>query len=194
MVASRALNSGVNTALARNERGVAAAQVTTAEAFWAATAGGGEVLGLPVVVFAPVFEFDALVVDVAAPQSNIALWPGLDSAADVFRQDRAQFRPGQHRGGVGQESSVPEGGRADRRRSAVLEGPQERSLRANENPRRGGVKVAGVPFARHEPARTPLRGARPDRRAQALCALRRRGRSAITESRRHSLTLGRLQT
>jgi guanine deaminase len=84
MVAARALNSGVDATNARETRGVAGSRITTAEAFWLATAGGGEALGLPIGKFAPGFEFDALVVDVAAPQSNIALWPGLDSAADVF--------------------------------------------------------------------------------------------------------------
>ena len=84
MVAARALNSGVDAADARERRGVAGSRITTGEAFWLATAGGGEALGLLVGKFAPGFEFDALVVDVAAPQSNIALWPGLDSAADVF--------------------------------------------------------------------------------------------------------------
>jgi guanine deaminase len=84
MVAARALNSGVDAANAREKRGVAGSRISTAEAFWLATTGGGEALGLPIGKFAPSFEFDALVVDVAATQSNIALWPGLDSAGDVF--------------------------------------------------------------------------------------------------------------
>jgi guanine deaminase len=84
MVAARALSSGVDATSAREMRGVPGSRITTAEAFWLATAGGGEALGLPVGKFAPGFEFDALVVDVAAQQSNIALWPGVDSAADVF--------------------------------------------------------------------------------------------------------------
>jgi guanine deaminase len=84
MIAARALNSGVDPAATREARGVPGSRITTAEAFWLATSGGGEALGLPVGVFAPGFEFDALVVDVDAPASNISLWPELESAVDVF--------------------------------------------------------------------------------------------------------------
>ncbi|MGO4842833.1 amidohydrolase family protein, partial [Rhizobiaceae sp. 2RAB30] len=70
MVAARTLASGVDAALPRAERGVANSRITTAEAFWLATAGGGEALGLPIGVFAPGYEFDALAVDVKATGSN----------------------------------------------------------------------------------------------------------------------------
>ena len=65
---------------------MAGAGITAAEAFWLCTAGGGEALGLPVGVFAPGFEFDALLVDTNAPASNIVLWPELDSAVEVFEK------------------------------------------------------------------------------------------------------------
>jgi guanine deaminase len=86
MIAARALASGVDARIPREERGVAGSRITTAEAFWLATSGGGEALGLPVGVFAPGYEFDALVIDVKAAGSNIVLWPELDSAVDVFEK------------------------------------------------------------------------------------------------------------
>ena len=86
MVAARALGSGVDPAIGRAARGVAGAGITAAEAFWLCTAGGGEALGLPVGVFAPGFEFDALLVDSNAPASNVVLWPELDSAVEVFEK------------------------------------------------------------------------------------------------------------
>jgi guanine deaminase len=86
MVAARALGSGVDPTIGRAARGVAGAAITAAEAFWLCTAGGGEALGLPVGVFAPGFEFDALLVDTNAPASNVVLWPELDCAVDVFEK------------------------------------------------------------------------------------------------------------
>lgn len=86
MVAARALASGVNATLPREERGVAGSRITTAEAFWLATAGGGEALGLPIGVFAPGYEFDALAIDVKAAGSNVVVWPELDGPVDIFEK------------------------------------------------------------------------------------------------------------
>lgn len=82
--AARMLEGGVNPELSPESRGVAGCAVTVAEAFWLATAGGGEALDLPVGRFAPGQKFDAIVIDADAPGSNLRFWPGLDDSADMF--------------------------------------------------------------------------------------------------------------
>jgi guanine deaminase len=65
-------------------RGGADVAIDTAEAFWMATAGGGEALGLKVGVLAPGYQFDALVVDTVSPER--LRFPGLDEPQDVFEK------------------------------------------------------------------------------------------------------------
>jgi guanine deaminase len=86
LMAARARQGGVDPALAPAERGIAHSQITVAEAFWLATAGGGEALGLKVGKFEPGYQFDALLIDQDAPGSNIRTWPELDSPEDVFQK------------------------------------------------------------------------------------------------------------
>jgi len=86
MVAARLLESGVDPTLLADERGTQAARITAIEAFWLATAGGGEAIGLPVGRFEPGCHFDALVLDLDAPGSNIVSWPGLDTPRDLFEK------------------------------------------------------------------------------------------------------------
>ncbi|MGE0241525.1 MAG: guanine deaminase, partial [Parvibaculaceae bacterium] len=73
MTAARALHDGVDGRIAAPKRGAAPARITPNEAFWLATTGGGEALDLPVGLFREGLRFDALVVDVLAPHSNIVL-------------------------------------------------------------------------------------------------------------------------
>ncbi|PSJ62127.1 guanine deaminase [Pseudaminobacter soli (ex Li et al. 2025)] len=86
LMAARARQGGVDPALSPADRGVAHSQITVAEAFWLATAGGGEALGLKVGKFEPGHQFDALLIDQDAPGSNIRTWPELDSPEDVFQK------------------------------------------------------------------------------------------------------------
>jgi guanine deaminase len=81
--ASRARTGGVDPDRAAQARGVSEPNVTVAEAFWLATAGGGEALGLPVGKFEPGFDFDAVAVDTARPASPFRIWPDLDTPEDV---------------------------------------------------------------------------------------------------------------
>lgn len=83
---SRSRESGVDAALERDARGIAGARITVAEAFWLATAGGAETLGLPVGSFEPGRQFDAMLVRPVHGQTNIALYPGRDRAADIFQK------------------------------------------------------------------------------------------------------------
>jgi guanine deaminase len=86
VAASRALEDGVDPGLPAAERGRPGSRVDFAEAFWIATAGGADVLDLPAGRFAPGLRFDALLVDVNAPGSNIIWNDDLDSPADVLQK------------------------------------------------------------------------------------------------------------
>ncbi len=81
--ASRARSGGVDPDRTASMRGTSEPHVTVAEAFWLATAGGGEALGLPVGKFEPGFHFDAVAVDTARPASPFRVWPDLDTPEDV---------------------------------------------------------------------------------------------------------------
>jgi guanine deaminase len=54
-------------------------------AFWLATAGGGIALDLPIGVFKEGFQFDAILVDARARDSNLRL-DGNDAPADVLQK------------------------------------------------------------------------------------------------------------
>jgi guanine deaminase len=74
VIASRSLESGVDPALARDQRRRPGARIDAITAFWLATAGGGVALDLPVGVFREGCQFDALVIDARAPDSNLRLY------------------------------------------------------------------------------------------------------------------------
>jgi guanine deaminase len=86
IAASRALEDGVDPRLPPERRGRPGSRIDFAEAFWLATAGGAEVLDLPVGRFLPGCRFDAILVDVEAPGSNVVLWPELDEPDDILQK------------------------------------------------------------------------------------------------------------
>ena len=63
-------------------RGQRSDAITAIEAFWMATAGGGEALGLNIGVLKPGFQFDALALDTGTPER--LWWSDLTMPADVF--------------------------------------------------------------------------------------------------------------
>jgi guanine deaminase len=71
IINSRLLETGVDARLPRSERRRPGARIDALTGFWLATAGGGLVLDLPVGVFAPGYQFDACVLDLAVPHSNL---------------------------------------------------------------------------------------------------------------------------
>jgi guanine deaminase len=85
VVASRALESGVDQRRRPAERGVPGSRIGFAEAFWLATAGGGIVLDLPIGLFRPGYAFDALIVDPEAPGSNLRIFAE-DSGTDILQK------------------------------------------------------------------------------------------------------------
>lgn len=78
LVAARALESGVDPALARAARGRADSRISVATAFYLATAAGGEALDLPVGRIAPGYAFDAIGIDPQAEHGTIRLWDETD--------------------------------------------------------------------------------------------------------------------
>ncbi|MEM8903791.1 MAG: amidohydrolase family protein [Actinomycetota bacterium] len=86
VTSSRMLESGVDPAVAPTSRGRADARIDTTAAFWMATLGGAELLGLPVGLLEPGRRFDAVVLDPTSPGSSITEWPDLDDDARRFER------------------------------------------------------------------------------------------------------------
>lgn len=82
---ARALENGVDPARPAAARGRPGSRIEPVTAFWLATAGGGEALDLPVGLFKPGFQFDAILLDGTAPDSNLILYPD-DTPADALQK------------------------------------------------------------------------------------------------------------
>ena len=78
VIASRGLESGVDPMLNRAQRRTPDARIDAPTAFWLATAGGGIALDLPIGLFRPGYQFDAIVIDTQARDSNLRLELGAD--------------------------------------------------------------------------------------------------------------------
>jgi guanine deaminase len=73
VIAARSLESGVDPAQGRDQRRRPDSRIDAITAFWLATAGGGIALDLPVGVIKEGFQFDAIVIDARARDSNLRL-------------------------------------------------------------------------------------------------------------------------
>ena len=82
---SRMLEDGVDASVRPEERGVSSSRVDIPTAFWTATAGGAELLGIPVGVLAEGFMFDAIAVDIGA-NSSAGVWPEFDDWPRIFEK------------------------------------------------------------------------------------------------------------
>ena len=83
---SRVLEDGTDVRRPPTERGVPGSRSDIVTAFWMATVGGAEAIGLPVGLIEPGRRFDAFVVDTAAEHGSIRVWPGLDDPRLVFEK------------------------------------------------------------------------------------------------------------
>ena len=81
VLVSRLLETGVDAQRPAGERGLGDARISLAEAFWLATAGGGQSLGLPVGTFEPGKAFDPQVVDVKLSDSDLTGFGVFDEPA-----------------------------------------------------------------------------------------------------------------
>ena len=73
VIASRSLESGVDSRLERALRRSPGSRIDAPTAFWLATAGGGEALDLPIGLFREGYQFDAVILDGRTPDSNLQL-------------------------------------------------------------------------------------------------------------------------
>ncbi len=80
------LEDGVDPLLPPNERGTPGARIDAVTAFHLATAGGGDVLGIPVGRFQVGQQFDAFVVDTAGSPSGLRRWEGIDTEERLFEK------------------------------------------------------------------------------------------------------------
>lgn len=83
---SRLLDDGVDAAMPSAERGVAGSRISILEAFWMATTGGADLLGIDAGLLEPGRSFDAIAVDTARPGAALRLWDGIDDDDRAFEK------------------------------------------------------------------------------------------------------------
>jgi guanine deaminase len=83
---SRMLEDGVDPGRSAGERGVPGSRVDTVTAFHVATAGGAELLGIPVGTFEVGRRFDAFTVDVDTAGSALRRWDEVDDEPRLFEK------------------------------------------------------------------------------------------------------------
>ena len=82
---SRMLEDGVDASVRPEERGVSSSRIDIPTAFWTATAGGAELLGIPVGVLAEGFVFDAIAVNIGV-NGSAGVWPEFDDWPRIFEK------------------------------------------------------------------------------------------------------------
>ncbi|WP_332651741.1 guanine deaminase [Lysinibacillus sp. 54212] len=93
VMSSRMLEDGVNPALPANERGVRDARITVNEAFYFATAGGGESLSLPIGCIAENYTWDVQVIDTKIPSARLPIYDENEPLHDIFQKMMYLARP-----------------------------------------------------------------------------------------------------
>lgn len=86
IAASRMLETGVDPALPPEKRGRPGSRIDFEMAFHLATAGGGDVLDLPIGQFKPGYHFDAVLVDPNAAASTLRIHDGYDTDSDILQK------------------------------------------------------------------------------------------------------------
>jgi guanine deaminase len=87
VLVSRMLQSGVDPTLDADARSTfGPAQIDFRDAFYIATAGGGIALDLPVGLFKPGYQFDAIVIDTKAGGGTVRLWEELDTGEQILQK------------------------------------------------------------------------------------------------------------
>jgi guanine deaminase len=83
---SRLLEDGTDARLPVTERGRPDSRITTVAAFWMATVGGAEVLGLPIGLIEPGRQFDAIAVDTKRGLGALRVWDDLDDDTRILEK------------------------------------------------------------------------------------------------------------
>lgn len=93
VMSSRMLEDGVNTSLPAAERGVPKSRITVHEAFYLATAGGGESLSLPIGRIQENYVWDVQVIDTRLPSAKLPIFDELEDVQDIFQKIMYLARP-----------------------------------------------------------------------------------------------------
>lgn len=93
VMSSRMLEDGVNPALPATERGLANSRITVNEAFYLATAGGGESLSLPIGRLAENYTWDVQVIDTKMATAKLPLYDTNEPLHDIFQKIMYLARP-----------------------------------------------------------------------------------------------------
>jgi guanine deaminase len=86
VTASRYLEDGVNPSEPSATRGTPDSRINTVTAFWLATVGGANALGIPAGLLEPGRVFDAFAVTLGQPTSPLREWPFIDDHARIFEK------------------------------------------------------------------------------------------------------------
>lgn len=93
VISSRMLEDGVNAALPAQDRGVPNSRLTIHEAFYLATAGGGESLSLPIGRIQENYAWDVQVIDTKLPSAKLPIFNESEALDDVFQKIMYLARP-----------------------------------------------------------------------------------------------------
>ena len=91
VISSRMLEEGVDTTLSANQRGVKNSRITINEAFYLATAGGGEALSLPIGKLEENFTWDVQIIDTNVRSAKLPIFD--DELYDIFQKIMYLARP-----------------------------------------------------------------------------------------------------
>jgi guanine deaminase len=93
VISSRMLEDGVNADLPATERGVSYSRITLNEAFYFATAGGGESLSLPIGRLAESYAWDVQIIDTKVETAKLPLFDEEEKLQDIFQKIIYLARP-----------------------------------------------------------------------------------------------------
>lgn len=93
VISSRMLEEGVDSRLAAEQRGVPHSRITLNQAFYFATAGGGESLSLPIGHIKEGYAWDVQVIDVKSPYAKLPIFGTDIPLYEVFEKILLLARP-----------------------------------------------------------------------------------------------------
>ncbi|GAB6989266.1 guanine deaminase [Paenibacillus pini] len=93
VISSRMLEDGVNPALPAEDRGVPNSRITINEAFYLATAGGGESLSLPIGRLETNYVWDVQIIDTTVATAKLPIYQADENLHDVFQKILYLARP-----------------------------------------------------------------------------------------------------
>lgn len=93
VISSQMLQDGVNAALPAEKRGVPNSRITITEAFYFATAGGGEALSLPIGRLQEHYAWDVQIIDTTIPTAKLPIFQAKENLHDVFQKIMYLVRP-----------------------------------------------------------------------------------------------------